>query len=199
MLSYIKKEINLTNIIAFGILVIAILTYLESKSTNEGYIVQAGGSVYTALSKDNDKCSKIISIPIEFHNSGKQAVSLKQLAPSDITTVLFTNNSEIIEKDKIKFNMHLSNNNIGVVPSYWIKKFNNKNKFNPSFSHINDLIKPNESYSFFIVIIITNYEKLKEYKNFTTLINLNAIFSNEQTLKINSAIQIDTQDLTGCS
>ncbi|MGD2118229.1 MAG: hypothetical protein PVG66_07715 [Chromatiales bacterium] len=194
----VRKEIGLSELIAFGALVISGLAYWNSSHSDRAYIVQGGGTVQIATIKD-EACSYVMAFPVEFHNSGKQAVSLEQLAPhKDIEAVLFSDGESILPAESIIYKTYLSSTAIGVIPSFWLKEIKNKEQFKPSFNHISDLIRPSHSYRFYVILLIDPYSQLKPYNNLSAHLTFDAVFSNGQSLPIATAVSVSTYDAKKC-
>ena len=66
-----------------------------SHNANDGFIVQGGGSASVAVAVVEDGCSVMVSLPLEFHNSGNRALTLRRFIPGSIDKVLSTKDSTI--------------------------------------------------------------------------------------------------------
>ncbi len=195
----LRKDVGLSEIISLGALIISGFAFWYSTQPEGGHIINGSGTIYTSVVK-GEQCSYVLTLPVEFHNSGKQAVTLEQLTPNtDVPTVLFSNQESILDNKAIKHRLYLSNSNIGVIPSFWIKNFENQNEFTPSYKHIGDLIHPAESYRFYVVLIIEPYTQIEKMEQVSTFIKFNAVFGNEQTIPISAVVDLNKYDSTKCS
>jgi hypothetical protein len=193
----IKKEITLSDVLAFLALIISSYSIWYNIQSNKGYIIQGGGFSHYTTIKENDNCSFVISIPIQFHNSGKKAVTLEQLTPPTNKKFIIFSNQNTILKNNLKYQIYMSKTDIGVIPSMWIKKIKSYEEFQPGYKFIQKLIKPNHSYTFFLILVMDinqnfNYDKLYTY------INFQALFGNEQKIEIKKAIDIDVKKIKDC-
>jgi hypothetical protein len=80
--------------------------------------------------------------------------------------------------DKFKYRAYISHTNFGVIPSYWIKQFDDRKQFCPSLSSIGKLIYPSVSYKFYLLLIIESYQDTVKYKDLSVRIDFKANFSN---------------------
>ncbi|PMO69129.1 hypothetical protein [Vibrio splendidus] len=198
----IKKEVGIAEIISFFALVMSGVAIWFSYQSNEAFIVQGGGLIQTSTIKDykTGQCNFVLAMPITFHNSGKKAVSLKQLAPSDdLDSIFFASGKSLIPAKNIKFKQYLSFTGIGAVSSMWLSQVTSGGEFKPSYNHIDDLIRPNETYQFYRVVVIDSVNELKQLETPRVFLSLNAIFSNDQVQSVNSAINLDLSVNQQCS
>lgn len=194
-----RKEFGVSELISLLAFILSGFAFLYSTKANDAYIVGGGGIVsYTTVQQGN-QCSFVMTIPVDFHNSGKEAVTLKQLAPPvDVNSMLFSDNNEILATKDINYHMYLSSSNIISPSVFWITQFKNREEFEPTYNHINDLIEPGQRYGFYVVIIVDSVNELRKYSDLSSFFSMRAIFSNNQEIPINSAIKIDTQALKEC-
>ena len=184
-----KKEIGWSEIIAFGALVVSTVALWQVSQSSEGHIIPGGGIVTTGIVND-EECLFIAKIPIEFHNSGKTAVSLDRYTPGNIDTVVFLKNNTVLNRDDVKYEMYLTNQPIGPYLPLWVKLVRQSLPFDAdSYAHIGSLIYPNSSYASNLVLLAKNNINGKSISDGVG-ISFNAEFSNGQTLPVNSHIQV---------
>ena len=195
----LRKEVGLSELISLGALIISGAAFWYSTQPEGGHIISGGGTIYTSVIK-GEQCTYVLTLPVEFHNSGKQAVTLEQLTQgADIPTVLFSNQESILDSKAIKHRIYLSNSNIGAIPSFWLKNLGNHNEFTPSYKHIGDLIHPSESYRFYVVLTIAPYTQIERMEEVSAFIKFNAVFGNGQIIPISAAVELNKYDSTKCS
>ena len=192
-----RREFGLSEIISLGALVLSGFALWYSSQSNEGHIIQGGGAVQLATLKESG-CVYAMSFPVEFHNSGKKAVALKQLTPIEsISTVLISLDNKF-EKN-IKYKIYLSNSGIGPVPMLWLQKIHAQKEFEPSYKHIDDLIHPGDSYRFNVILLIEPYSQINGYSKPTVFVGFNAVFSNGQNLPVRTSVEISEYKEGKCS
>ncbi|MHA2937353.1 hypothetical protein ACXJY6_03545 [Vibrio sp. RC27] len=185
-----RKEIGWSEIIALGALILSGLAYITSLNANKPFIVHGSGLInYAAI--NNDQCSYALSVPITFHNSGKQSVTLKQLLPDgDFPLVSFVNFSEKDLDMNLPYKVYMSNTSIGPVPLMWLEQIKTLPEFKASYKHIGELIRPSDSLSFYLNIVIEPNKNLTKYKNISAFLTLKASFSNDQIIPLNAAVEL---------
>ena len=192
-----RKEFGLSEIISLGALVLSGFAFWYSSQSNEGHIIQGGGAVQLATIKESG-CVYAMSFPVEFHNSGKKAVALKQLTPPDSVSIVLISLDKTIDKS-IKYKIYLSNSGIGPVPTLWLQKIHAQHEFEPSYKHIDNLIYPGDSYRFNVILLIEPYSQLKGHLKPVAFVAFNAVFSNGQNLPIRTSVEINGYQKEKCS
>ncbi len=192
-----KKELGWSEVIAFGALVISAVALWQASSSNDGHIVKGGGIVTTGI-VDDEECLFIAKIPIEFHNSGKTAVSLDRFIPGNIDTIIFLKDNKVLDSKDVEKELYLSNQPMISYLPMWVKLVRQGVPFNPdSYAHIGSLIHPNESYIANLVLLAKNNIDSQSLSDGVG-ISFSAEFSNGQSLPLNSHIQVTQLDDGKC-
>lgn len=192
-----RREFGVSEIISLGALVLSGFAFWYSSQSNQGFIIQGGGAVQVATLKESG-CVYAMAFPVEFHNSGRKAVALKQLTPTESTSTVLISLDNKIDVN-IRYKIYLSNAGTGPVPMLWLKKIHALQEFEPSYKHIDDLIYPGDSYRFNVILLVEPYAQLKGYSNPTAFIGFNAVFSNGQNLPIRASVEINEYREEKCS
>ena len=187
-----RKEIGWSEIIALGALLLSFLAYKETQSANDPFIVHGSGMIRYAAIK-NEQCSYVLSVPVTFHNSGKESVTLKQLLPDDnYPLVSFADHSEKTLDVELPYKVYMSSSTIGSIPFAWLEQVKRTAEFEASYKHIGSLIRPSDSLSFYLNIVIEPYKSSISYNKLSAFLTLSASFSNEQIIPLNSAVELES-------
>ena len=187
-----KKEIGWSEVIALGALILSGFAYKTSLDANKPFIVHGSGLIkYAEINRE--QCSYVLSVPVTFQNSGKEAVTLKQLYPDDSFPLInFVNHSEKDLDVKLPYKVYMANSSIGSVPFAWLEQVQRLPEFKASYKQIGELIRPSDSLSFYLTIVIDSKPELLNYKDLSAYLTLNARFSNEQVIPLNAAVELDS-------
>ncbi|OLQ88275.1 hypothetical protein BIY22_08915 [Vibrio panuliri] len=197
-----KLELGFAEVISFLALIVSCIALWLSFKSGEGLIIQGGGLVQTAVISDDQKnqCKFVLAVPVTFHNSGKKAVSLERIAPPEHSqSVMFASGHELEFTKSPKYKQYLSNSGIGVIPSMWLSQVSSMREFVPSHNYIGDLIRPNETYSFYRVLVIDSTDEVSQLIDPKVFLSLEIKFSNGQVEHVNNAIEIDLSANQKCS
>lgn len=184
-----RKEIGWAEIIAAGAIILSAISLWQTSISNEGFIVSGGGVVTTGI-VDDKECLFIASVPLEFHNSGKTAVSLERFTPKDSNVVFFLKNNKVLDPKDVEKELYLSNQPMIPYLPMWVKLVRRSLSFDPnSYGHINNLIYPNDSYRTNLVLLAKNNINGVSISD-RIAISFYAVFGNGQSLPISMAIDV---------
>ncbi len=169
-----------------------------ASSLNSAYIVQGSGLISAATIKSND-CLYVLSIPIEFHNSGNTAVTFRRFVPSEIPSVIFGKNKKLLNSPKNDFELYLSNESIDYnnLPR-WLKRVQASQIIDLSSYQFSDqLVPPKSSFKKYLVLITKPY---KDNDNIADRIYFSIFseFGNEQKLPFNFLTDVESYINTSC-
>jgi hypothetical protein len=197
----LKKEIGVSDLIAFVALIVSIWALYISYDSNRAFIVQGGGVIKeNIIQGGNKKCGLIVTMPISFSNSGKQATTLEQLAPTDnLPAVIFSDGDKLLTDMKLPYKQYLLSTLENADKGVTLSELTSNKEFIPSFNHIGDLIEPNQTYKLNYMLLVPTDANLNSFKNPKAFVSFDANFSNGQILKIRSAFDLALSSRVICS
>ncbi len=188
----LKREFGLSDLIALGAVVISAIALWQSSQSNDANIIYGGGTVSYATVEESGKCSYALAFPFEFHNSGGEAVVLKQIAPrnaNDPGVTVIAKDSILKEKD-ISYRMYLTQKPM-VNFHPWLWEVKRQAQFRPSYNHVGEIIYPGSSYQFHVALIIDMNEKLRSQTELSAGVHFETIFSNGQVKSVGAIVELD--------
>jgi hypothetical protein len=177
-----KKEITISDIFSFLALVISGFALWYSTQSNNAHIIKGGDLPYNINIKDN----RLVILPIELYNTGKEAVLLEHfLISKTLDSILFSSDNKILPTNSVNYEIYVSEERIDSL-----NDLKRTRKFEIPIYNIRSLIKPDTSYNFYIIIVLKN-NKI-DNQLIDPLINFNITFSNGQIIKVNDKLSNKT-------
>jgi hypothetical protein len=186
----LKKEISITDFIALFAIIISCISLWKSFQPDDGFIVSGGGLLNSKIEYDG-KCHYLLSIPVEYHNSGKRALTLQRFVTIDLPKVLFIkSNGSVISEPLLTYKSYQVNNGSNLAYG-WLKHLSKLPQFQPekSFS-TNNLIKPGDTFFTNIVVDVVVYQKGKALAD-SIAVAFDAEFSNGQVIPLRVSTDIE--------
>ncbi len=183
-----KNEYGISDIIAIIALVVSFVACWQSYKANEGFIVKAGGP--WVISNLGDECSVMVSIPVEFYNTGKTAVTLERFTPDKLEKVILSKNNNLLLNHKVGYDFYIVDGDFS-EPKKLYQQAKKVGVYDLNSYAISDyLIKPNSVFKTNIVIVSKAF--VDEQQVFDRVyVSLNASFSNDQVIEIKGTIGVD--------
>jgi len=184
-----NKEFSSTDVIAFFVVIISCFSLWKSFQSNEAFIVSAGADQISNIEFDG-QCHYLLSIPVQFHNAGGEAVKLLKYVPAELPTAIFVKKIDRETKEPI-VSYKVYKESDGTKLAYgWLKHLKNLPEFSPENQYFLDkLIKPGETYATNFIFDIQPYSN-NELLADSIAISFDAVFSNGQKLSINNMSNI---------
>lgn len=153
-----------------------------STQSNNAHIIKGGDLPYNI----NTKEKRLVVLPIELYNTGKEAVILEHfLISKTLDTILFSSENTILPINSVNYEMYVSEELIDSL-----NDLKRARKFEIPIYNIRSLIKADESYTFYIIIVLKD-NKI-DNQLIDPLINFNIKFSNGQIIKVNDKLSNKT-------
>ena len=169
----------------------------KSFQPDDGFIVSGGGPLNSKIEYDG-KCHYLLSIPVEFHNSGKRALTLQRFVTIDLPKVIFIkSNGSIVSEPSLTYKSYQVNNGSNLAYG-WLKHLSNLQQFQPEKSFLtNNLIKPGDTFFTNIVVDVVAYKEGKPLAD-TIAISFDAEFSNGQVIPLRVSTDIEHYNQAIC-
>lgn len=192
-----KKEISITDIIAIFAIIISCISLWKSFEPDDGFIVSGGGILNSKIEYDGD-CHYLLSIPVEYHNSGKRALTLRRFVTDDLPKVLFLKSNSLNTDEPLLTYKSYQVNNASDLSYGWLKHLSKLPQFQPEKSfYFDGLIKPGDSFVTNIVVDVLAYEKGVVLAD-SIAIAFDAEFSNGQVIPLRISTNIQPYDESIC-
>lgn len=192
-----KREIGYPEIISIVAILLSAFAIWKSHQNDEGFIVQ-GSSTVTTTNLIGD-CLYVVTYPIQFHNSGKKAVSLERFIPAGIKPIMFSSGGEILKEEEIKSNLYLHRNYNNFNINEIHKTIQSNNKLSLSdYKFMRKLILPGDTFNAAFVITIDKKQQLPKLPNHI-FVAINTEFSNNQELEYTAGISLTPEELENCN
>jgi len=193
-----KKEIDIGHTLGFVAIIISVVSLWQSNKGSDGYIIQGSGVAGTGTILA-DECLFVMTLPMEFNNSGRRSVALERFVAINKSPLLFTNSSGTDSSTAIPYEVYLSDANYMGNMKFFIDQVREDPIFNPNDgASFDQLIYPDKSYRKNIVVIARPYKNGKNLAD-TLLVSFDVKFSNTQNEEVRAAIRISKYDNTDCS
>jgi len=194
------RKFGIAEVISFFALIFSGYVLWTTNRANDPLIVYGSGAIATTTFKEGSECNLVLSIPVLFHNSGKQAVTLQRYVPTEISRVMLSRKDELQEVTEGGYELYLS-----ALPaiyqdkSLWIESVRSTQKIDlKSFSYTNTLIPPNTQYHMYMVLVVNPYPNGEpDFED--VMFSADAEFGNDQIISISFTTQVEPRKNTSCA
>ncbi|MGF1713348.1 hypothetical protein L4D08_00365 [Photobacterium chitinilyticum] len=186
-----KKEFSLSDVIASLALIVSAVAFWQSYKANDGFIVQGGGPALVSGIKN--ECSVMVTIPLEFHNSGKRALTLRRFTPAEIDNVLFVNGNKIDIERRISYEFYISSEEYSNTNEL-LQKVRKIGEYDLSkYASSNYLIEPGKVFKTNVIVVSRPFSNKVQLAD-RIFVAFNTEFSNGQTVELRSGIDISVPE-----
>ena len=171
----------------------------SGQAVNEVIVQGQNTPLHGAYTRVNGACRYAVSQPVTFHNSGRRAVTLDQLAPvfGVKPLIIFGENARDMSHSidsQMFFTSEFNRSQLGLTA----KQLMQQRTFVPSYERVGDQIESGEIYTFYINILVDVMPGPDRARALAASVNIGAIFNNRQILTVEPTVRLIKDVLENC-